>query len=158
MPGSIRIETEYPHPPERVWTALTDPRAMAEWLMPNDFQPRLGHHFQFRVANARGWSGIVDCEVTRFEPPRRLAYTWRSDKVDTVVEWTLQPTAAGTRLQFVHSGFKGVGQTILRKFMMGLGWSRMLEQKLPGIVERVGPNGFMAAQAGAQGAHAPVSS
>ena len=93
MPGSIHVEVEYPHPPERVWTALTDPRAIAEWLMPNDFQPRLGHRFQFRVAKARGWSGIVDCEVTRLEPPRHLAYTWKSDKVDTVVEWTLEPTA-----------------------------------------------------------------
>jgi uncharacterized protein YndB with AHSA1/START domain len=143
MGGSIRIETEYPHPPERVWTALTDPCAIAEWLMPNDFQPRLGHRFQFRAANARGWSGIVDCEVTRLEPPRCLAYTWKSDKVDTVVEWTLQPTASGTRVELVHSGFKGVGQTILRKFMMGPGWSRMLENVLPGVIARVGPEGFV---------------
>jgi uncharacterized protein YndB with AHSA1/START domain len=146
MPGSIHVEVEYPHPPERVWTALTDPRAIAEWLMPNDFQPRLGHRFQFRVAKARGWSGIVDCEVTRLEPPRRLAYTWKSDKVDTVVEWTLEPTATGTRVALRHSGFRGVGQTILRKFMMGPGWNRMLDKVLPGIIERVGPGGFVAAQ------------
>jgi uncharacterized protein YndB with AHSA1/START domain len=138
MPGSIRIETE---------TALTDPRAIAEWLMPNDFQPRLGHRFQFRVANARGWSGVVDCEVTRIEPYTRLAYTWKSDKVDTVVEWSLQPTAKGTRLELVHSGFKGVGQTILRKFMMGPGWSRMLEKVLPGIIDRVSDAGFAAGPA-----------
>ena len=143
MPGSIRIETEYPHPPERVWTALTDSRAMAEWLMPNDFQPRLGHRFQFRVANARGWSGVVDCEVTHLEPPRRLAYTWKSDKVNTFVEWTLQSTPSGTRVELVHSGFKGIGQTILRKFMMGPGWSRMLEKVLPGVIARVGPDGFV---------------
>jgi uncharacterized protein YndB with AHSA1/START domain len=143
MPGSIRIAADYPHPPERVWTALTDPRAIAEWLMPNDFQPRLGHRFQFRVANARGWSGIVDCEVTCVDRPRRLSYTWKSDKVDTVVEWTLQQTADGTRVELVHSGFKGVGQTILRKFMMGPGWSRMLEKALPGIIERVSPAGFV---------------
>jgi len=142
MPGSIHVEAEYPHPPERVWTALTDPRAIAEWLMPNDFEARLGHRFQFRLANARGWSGIVDCEVTRVEAPRRLAYTWKSDKVDTLVEWTLEPTAAGTRVALHHSGFRGIGQTILRKFMMGPGWSRMLEKKLPGIIERVTPAGF----------------
>ena len=154
MPGSIRIETEYPHPPERVWTALTDPRAIAEWLMPNDFQPRLGHRFQFRIANARGWSGVVDCEVTWLEPPKRLSYTWRSDKVDTVVDWSLQPTAKGTRLELVHSGFKGVGQTILRKFMMGPGWSRMLEKVLPAIIDRVSADGFAAGQAKEGCAHA----
>ena len=142
MPGSIHVETEYPHPPERVWTALTDPRAIAEWLMPNDFEARLGHRFQFRMTNARGWSGIVDREVIRVEAPRRLAYTWKSDKVDTVVEWTLEPTATGTRVALHHSGFRGIGQTILRKFMMGPGWSRMLEKVLPGIIERVTPAGF----------------
>ncbi len=136
MPGSIRIEVEYPHPPEQVWTALADRRAMAEWLMPNDFEPRLGHRFQFRAPKARGWSGIVDCEVIDIDPPRRLAYSWRSDKVDTVVTWTLAPTSRGTRVELVHSGFRGVGQTILRKFMMGPGWSRMLERKLPEIIER----------------------
>jgi uncharacterized protein YndB with AHSA1/START domain len=143
MPGSIRVETEYRHPPDRVWQALSDSRAIAEWLMPNDFEPRLGHRFQFRAPNARGWSGIVDCEVTEVDPPRRLAYTWKSDKVDTVVTWTLHPTAHGTRLELVHSGFRGVGQTILRKFMMGPGWSRMLEQKMPEILERVTANGFV---------------
>ena len=69
---------------------LTDPQAIAEWLMPNDFQPRLGHRFQFRVANAKGWSGVVDCEVTELTPPRRLAYTWASDR-STRVAWTLEP-------------------------------------------------------------------
>ncbi len=138
MPGSIRVETEYPHPPNRVWTALSDPRAIAEWLMPNDFQPRLGHRFQFRVTpKPRGWSGVVDCEVTAVEPPRHLVYTWNNDKVHTIVEWTLHPTANGTRVELVHSGFTGVSQTILRKFMMGPGWSRMLEKVLPGVIERV---------------------
>jgi uncharacterized protein YndB with AHSA1/START domain len=147
MPGSIRAHAEYPYPPDRVWTALTDSRAIAEWLMPNDFLPRLGHRFQFRVANARGWSGIVDCEITRLEPPRHLAYTWKSDKVDTLVEWTLQPIANGTRVELLHSGFRGVGQTMLRKFIMGPGWNRMLEKTLPGIIDRVTADGFMPVRA-----------
>jgi len=36
---------------------------MADWLMPNDFQPRLGHKFQFRTKPAPGFDGIVNCEV-----------------------------------------------------------------------------------------------
>ena len=145
--GSIRIEIEYPHPPERVWTAITDPHAIAEWLMPNDFAPRLGHRFQFRIPKPRGWSGVVDCEVTRLEPPCRLAYTWKSDKVDTLVQWTLHATPIGTRVEFEHSGFSGVGQTILRKFMMGPGWNRMLQKVLPGIIDRVTPSGFVPGRA-----------
>lgn len=131
MAGSIRMEAEYAHAPERVWAALTSTEAIARWLMPNDFEPRIGHRFQFRVANARGWSGVVDCEVIELQPPRRLAYTWKSDKVDTVLTWTLHPTAKGTRLELVHSGFKGVGQLVLRKLILGPGWRRMLDGSLP---------------------------
>jgi uncharacterized protein YndB with AHSA1/START domain len=141
--GTIRVEATYPHPPERVWRALTDPQAIAEWLMPNDFQPRLGHRFQFRVANAKGWSGVVDCEVTELTPPRRLAYTWASDKVDTRVAWTLEPSKEGTRLVLEHSGFKGVGQFLLRKMIMGPGWKNMLNKKLPQVIERVASNGLV---------------
>ena len=140
--GSINLEATYPHPPERVWAALTDPRAMAEWLMPNDFEPHLGHRFQFRVDNAKGWSGIVDCVVTEIAPPRRLAYSWKSDKVDTHVSWTLEAAAGGTRLLLEHSGFKGAGQFLLRKLIMGPGWKKMLDKKLPLVIagERVEPS------------------
>ena len=31
-PITIRKERFYPHPPEVVWVALTDARALAEWL------------------------------------------------------------------------------------------------------------------------------
>jgi uncharacterized protein YndB with AHSA1/START domain len=91
--------------------------------------------------------------VTHLDAPRRLAYTWKSDKVDTFVEWTLQPTPSGTRVELVHSGFKGIGQTILRKFMMGPGWARMLEKVLPGVIARVGPDGFAAGSPKARCAH-----
>lgn len=132
--GSINIEVTYPYAPEHVWAALTDRQAMAEWLMPNDFEPRLGHRFQFRVANAKGWSGIVDCVVIDLAPPRRLAYSWKSDRIDTEVRWTLEPSAGGTRVLFEHSGFKGVGGFLLRKLMMGPGWGSMLKKKLPQVL------------------------
>ncbi len=47
MRREIRLDIIYPHPPERIWKALTDSRSLAKWLMPNDFQPRLGHRFRF---------------------------------------------------------------------------------------------------------------
>src|SRR3954462_6913101 len=100
MPGAIRIDTVYPHSPHRVWTALTDSRAMAEWLMRNDFEPRLGHRFQFRTKPAPGFDGVVHCEVTELDPPRRLAYTWKGGSIDTIVTWTLEPVADGTRVKF----------------------------------------------------------
>jgi hypothetical protein len=47
MSGLVILEVIYPYPVERVWRALTDSRALAKWLLPNDFEPRLGHKFSF---------------------------------------------------------------------------------------------------------------
>ncbi len=79
MIETIRIEVIYPYPPERVWRALTESAALAEWLMPNDFQPKRGHKFQFRWKPTADWRGIVDCEVIEFDEPKRLTYTWQGE-------------------------------------------------------------------------------
>jgi len=76
MTRDLRFEIVYPHPPERVWRALTDPRALADWLIDNDSEPRAGHRFQFRTRPAPGFDGVVRCEVVEVEAPYRLAYTW----------------------------------------------------------------------------------
>jgi hypothetical protein len=39
---SIVIEREMPHPPEKIWRALTQAPLIEEWLMKNDFQPVVG--------------------------------------------------------------------------------------------------------------------
>ncbi len=45
---SVVIEREIPHPPEKLWRALTQPHLIAEWLMKNDFEPVVGHRFNLR--------------------------------------------------------------------------------------------------------------
>jgi len=77
MKRDVRIEVVYPHALQRIWRALTDPRAIADWLMENNFEPRLGHRFQFRTKPAPSFDGIVNCEVVTLDEPKRLAYTWR---------------------------------------------------------------------------------
>ena len=49
MSESIRREIVFPQSREVVWRALTDSAALAGWLMPNDFEPRVGHRFTFRT-------------------------------------------------------------------------------------------------------------
>jgi uncharacterized protein YndB with AHSA1/START domain len=53
MNRDLRFEVTYPHPPEKVWRALTDPQAIAQWLMKNNFEARVGHKFQFRATTSR---------------------------------------------------------------------------------------------------------
>jgi uncharacterized protein YndB with AHSA1/START domain len=105
---SVVVEREIPHPPEKLWRALTQPHLMEAWLMKNDFQPVVGHHFKLRGE----WGGVLDCEVLTLEPLRTLSYTWNHAHDDpayaltSVVTFTLTPTDAGTHLRLEQSGFR----------------------------------------------------
>jgi uncharacterized protein YndB with AHSA1/START domain len=138
MKRDLRFEVTYPHPPERVWRALTDPAAMREWLMDNTFaEARVGHQFVFRTTPRPGFKGIVYCEVTTVEPPRRLAYTWHGGWTGrpTVVTYTLEPVPEGTRLCLEHTGFQGLAGLALSQ-LLGSGWnSRILRVALPRVLD-----------------------
>jgi len=97
---SVVVEREVPYPVEKIWRALTTPHLIAEWLMKNDFQPVVGHKFDFK----EDW-GSVACEVMEIEPQKTLSYTWGGYGLGSLVTWTLSPTARGTHLRMEHSGF-----------------------------------------------------
>jgi uncharacterized protein YndB with AHSA1/START domain len=103
---TLVIEREVPHPPEKIWRALTQSPLIEEWLMKNDFQPVVGHRFSFRATPVPNWSGIIESEVLVVEPNSRLSYRWASMGLESVVSWTLTPTANGTHLRMEHSGFR----------------------------------------------------
>ena len=132
----------YPHPITRVWAALTDANAIARWLMPNDFQPRLGHRFTLTVEAQHGWSGTIACEVVALEPPHRLAYTWVSNHPDappTLVTFLLEEVPGGTRLRLEHSGFAGGGpEGLMLRDILSSGWSsRLLRANLPALLDQM---------------------
>jgi uncharacterized protein YndB with AHSA1/START domain len=105
---AVVVEREIPHPPEKIWRALTQPHLIEAWLMKNDFRPEVGHRFSLRG----DWGGVLDCEVLAIEPGRSLSYTWNFDHEDpafrlaSVVTFTLTPTGAGTRLRMEQAGFR----------------------------------------------------
>lgn len=105
---SVVIEREFPHAAEKLWRALTQPHLMQEWLMKNDFAPQLGHKFKLTGE----WGGVLDCEVLEIEPHRTLSYTWdfvhedAAYNLKSVVTFTLEPTATGTRLRMEQTGFR----------------------------------------------------
>jgi uncharacterized protein YndB with AHSA1/START domain len=102
--GQIEHEETYPHSPERVWRALTDPAELGVWLMPSDFAARPGHKFTF---DARPDLGLIDGEVLDVEPHRLLRCRWSGVFGHTVVTFTLTPVGSGTRLQVTHAGWDG---------------------------------------------------
>lgn len=104
---SLSFEFDLQHSPEKVWRALTDPELLAEWLLPVvGFKPESGAAFMFKTQAYPGWDGTVNCQVLEIEAQRKISYTWRVPFLDTVVTFTLTPTARGTHLSLVQSGFK----------------------------------------------------
>ena len=106
---SISFELDLHHSPEKIWRALTDPALLAEWLLPVvDLKLEPGATFAFKTQPYPGWDGTVSCRTLEIESHRKLSYAWVVGEMglDTVVTFTLTPTASGTRLGLVQSGFK----------------------------------------------------
>jgi uncharacterized protein YndB with AHSA1/START domain len=106
---SLAFEFDLHHAPEKVWRALTQPDLLAEWLLPAiDLRLEPGAAFAFKAQPFPGWDGIVRCRFVEIEAQRVLSYTWvvGDMQIDTIVTFTLTPTASGTHLSLVQSGFK----------------------------------------------------
>src|SRR5687768_16893582 len=105
---SISFDFDLHHSPEKVWRALTDPALLAEWLLPViGLELTPGATFTLKTQPQPGWDGMVQCRVLEIDAPRMISYTWvAGDFIDTVVTFTLTPTAVGTQLSLVQSGFR----------------------------------------------------
>ena len=107
MSESLSLDFDLHHAPEKVWRALTDPALLAEWLLPViDLELEPGKAFTFKTQAYPGWDGTVQCRFLEIEPHRKLSYTWSVPFLETVVTFTLTPTASGTHLTLVQSGFE----------------------------------------------------
>ena len=128
---TIVVDRLMPHPPEKIWRAMTEAELIGEWLMKNDFAPVVGHRFNFRSEPMNGWNGITDCEVLVLEPPSRLVYSWNAHGeqaatgIKSVVTWTLTKVAGGTRVHMEHAGFRPNDEGFYKG--ASYGWPLMIE-------------------------------
>lgn len=134
---AITFEMELPHPPEKVWRALTTPELLEQWLLPS-FGLTLtpGVSFTFKTQPFPGWDGTVNCKFVEIEPLKKLSYEWvvGDMELNTVVTFTLTPTNSGTLVTLVQSGFKPA-----QKQNFGgarYGW-KMMGDKLVDLLARV---------------------
>ncbi|HEY0865993.1 MAG TPA: SRPBCC domain-containing protein [Fimbriimonas sp.] len=95
----LAFEAFYPHPPERVWRALTDPAEIGKWLMDAVFKPRIGFRYRMEEPSLRIHGTILDVEDGRL-----LRYTWDDGESGSpsVVTWTLEPKVGGTLVRLAH--------------------------------------------------------
>ena len=124
----VVVEREIPHPPEKIWRALTQPHLIEEWLMKNDFKPVVGHAFKFRADYLP--NGALNCEVLGLEPNKTLSYSWGSTSdspgfnLTSVVTFTLTPTNTGTHLRMEQTGFRPDQRQAYQGAKMG--WPKFL--------------------------------
>jgi uncharacterized protein YndB with AHSA1/START domain len=109
--GCVAIEVAIGVPPGRVWRAITTPEEMSRFItefQSFSFEARLGGYLEFRRQAEGEGASVLRGRIVEFDPPRRLAYTWRWEGLDlkeTLVTFTLEPSQGGTRVSLVHSGF-----------------------------------------------------
>jgi uncharacterized protein YndB with AHSA1/START domain len=130
----LRFEIVYPNSPEDVWRALIDSDALAGWLMENDFAPRVGHKFHFRLKSRFGFERMIPCEVLEVEELRVLSYSWGGK--GSVVTFRLEPVAEGTRLSLEHRGLPGL-RGFAQAWLLSHGWARKIDQRLPAVLARI---------------------
>ncbi len=114
MAKIINHQYFFSHPVEMVWEYLTTSELMAQWLMKNDFQPIVGHDFQFRTGPIASldFDGIFHCKVLEIDPLKKLSYSWQSGPgegkitLKSVVTWNLQAKDNGTEVFLDHRGFE----------------------------------------------------
>jgi uncharacterized protein YndB with AHSA1/START domain len=127
---SLIVERVMPHPAEKIWRALTQAPLIEAWLMKNDFQPVVGHKFNFRAEPMPQWNGVTDCEVLIVEPNKRLSYRWSSsgeeaaNGLKTVVTWTLTPAEGGVLVRMEQSGFRVEDEDFYNG--ASYGWQKMI--------------------------------
>ena len=87
------------HPPEKVWTALTDPVHLREWA-PFDADRSLGVLGTVILSSVGGPTPqITQTKVTRADAPKLLEFNWGGQDL----RWELTPLSGGTRLKLWHN-------------------------------------------------------
>lgn len=143
---TIRVDQFFPHPPAKVWRALTEPELLVRWQMPGseDFRLEVGHRYTLTSVprpNSR-FSGTVDVRILAFETGRMLRVRWAdtdpANPADWTITWTVEQEGRGTRLFLVHEGFDpdDPAQMTARKIMDG-GWRTQVMRALGNALDKV---------------------
>ena len=90
----LRLERSLPHPPEKVWRALTTPEHLATWFPSTvRLDLREGGEIVFDDGAMRG-------VVTALDPPRLFAFSWGDEDH---LRWEVRPADGGSLLVLHHA-------------------------------------------------------
>lgn len=111
-------------PRERVWQLLTDPVELPRWWPDAaELEPGVGGRIVLNFG-----PGDVSGEITQWEPPAVLGFTWEASNMPGVqlhVSFTVDDLGEGrSRVSVVHSGF-AAAPAEAREEVVG-GWEHFL--------------------------------
>jgi len=95
----VVLERTFEQPPSSLWSQLTHPAKLPQWLAPGEIEPRVGGvaRLDFGVSGA-----VIDSMVTAFEPHRLLEYSWSApDEPTRPLRWEIIPAGRGSRLRLI---------------------------------------------------------
>lgn len=109
----LRLERPLPHPPEKVWRALTTPEHLAQWFPSTvRLDLRQGGEIVFDDGDTRG-------VVTDLDPPRLFAFSWGDTDH---LRWEVHPADGGSLLVLHHAFTDRYGAA-----SFATGWSACVE-------------------------------
>src|SRR5580698_5836320 len=115
---TVRFARHLPHPPEKVWRALTQAGHLAAWF-PTTIDGELvsgsALRFRFREVNIAPMDGLV----LSADPPKLLEFTWGDERL----RFELAADGTGTRL-----GFSASFADLAKAARDAAGWHVCLDQ------------------------------
>jgi uncharacterized protein YndB with AHSA1/START domain len=94
----LRFTRKLPHPPEKVWRALTEAEHLKEWF-PDTIEGEMAPGAKLRFVFEDNAMPPFDGEVLVFEPTSRLELRWGTD----FLRFSVQPDGDGSVLTMVDS-------------------------------------------------------
>jgi uncharacterized protein YndB with AHSA1/START domain len=118
-PLRLQVRRTFQAPPARLFEAWTTPEELKRWHAPApltctlaEVDLRVGGKYRIHMREPDGKEHQVYGVFRVIEPPTRLVYTWRwervaptSDTTDTQITVEFLPRGTGTEVVLTHEGF-----------------------------------------------------
>ncbi len=124
--------------PEIVWAYLTDPHRLAEWFHKPERPLAAGQKLE--MFGTTSGDLLIWGEVRVARPPEYLEYTFTVKPMGeavSVVKWTLEPVAGGTRLALQHEGLPQGADAFGLILSLDKGWDEHFGQMRTALHETV---------------------
>ena len=132
IPNAIVRTVDLPHPPEKVWAAISTPEGLSGWFgqkVEGDVTPGS------EVVMSWDEGHVARLAVKVVDPQSVFAYCWPvygtpdDDPRRTYVEFRLEPTGAGVALTVTESGFAQMPDEWLSSYEGNVGgWKSELDE------------------------------